>query len=95
MQIEFGEDVWGEMTVLLDGKYWLRKSPTYLFWWSDVVDPAEWFLNVYKPTPEELTLFELEFGKEVLDFVFSGNKELKTLAAEDFKRTNNSSWIRF
>ena len=85
MQIEFEEDLWGERTVLLDGKYWLRKSPTYLFWWSDVVDPAEWFLNVYKPTPEELTLFELEFGKEVLDFVFSSNKKLKIRSVKDFK----------
>ena len=47
MKLEIGEDVWGEAEVLLDSKYWLTKSSTYLFWWSDVVDPAEWFLNVY------------------------------------------------
>ena len=85
MKLEIGEDVWGEAEVLLDSKYWLTKSSTYLFWWSDVVDPAEWFLNVYKPTPEELTLFELEFGKEVLDFVFSSNKKLKIRSVEYFK----------
>ena len=77
MKIEISEDVWGETTVFLDNKYWLGKLSTYLFWWSDVVDPAEWFTNVYNPTPEELTLFELEFGKEVLDFVFSNNKKLR------------------
>ena len=75
MQIEITET--GYCKVILDGYYWLSKSSTYLYWWSDVVDPAEWFLNVYKPTPEELTLFELEFGKEVLDFVFSSNKKLR------------------
>ena len=69
----------------LDGYYWLSKSSTNLFWWSDVVDPSEWFINVYKPTPEELTLFELEFGKEVLDFVFSSNKKLKIRSVEYFE----------
>ena len=80
MQIEFGEDVLGEMTVLLDGKYWLRRSPTYLFWWVDIVNPFAWFTDINKPTPEELTLFELEFGKEVLDFVFSSNKKLEIMS---------------
>ena len=84
MQIEITETVY-DYKVSLDGYYWLSKSSTHLFWWSDVVDPAEWFLNVYKPTPEELTLFELEFGKEVLDFVFSSNKILKIRSVEDFK----------
>ena len=72
-------------SVMLDGYYWLGRSKTYIFWWSDVVDPSEWFLNVYNPTPEELTLFELEFGKEVLDFVFSSNKKLKIRSVEGFK----------
>ena len=72
-------------SVMLDGYYWLGSSETYIFWWSDVVDPSEWFLNVYKPTPEELTLFELEFGKEVLNFVFSSNKKLKIRSVEGFK----------
>ena len=83
MQIEITETGY-DYKVSLDGYYWLSKSSTHLFWWSDVVDPAEWFLNVYKPTPEELTLFELEFGKEVLDFVFSSNKILKIRSVEDF-----------
>jgi len=77
MKVEIGEDVWGDPIVLLDNKFWLVKTQTCVTWWVDVVDPAEWFLNVYKPTPEELTLFELEFGKEVLDFVFSSNKKLR------------------
>ena len=77
MKVEIGEDVWGEAEVLLDGYHWLGKSQTYVFWWSDIVDPFEWFVNVYNPTSEELTLFELEFGKEVLDFVFSSNKKLR------------------
>ena len=63
MKLEIIEDVWGETIVLLDNKYWLGKSQTYVFWWSDIVDPFEWFVNVYNPTSEELTLFELEFGK--------------------------------
>ena len=84
MQIEITETGY-DYKVSLDGYYWLSKSSTHLFWWSDVVDPAEWFLNVYKPTPEELTLFELEFGKEVLDFVFSSNKKLKIQSVEGFE----------
>ena len=76
MQIEMTEAGY-DYKVRLDGYYWLGRSKTCVFWWSDVVDPSEWFLNVYKPTPEELTLFELEFGKEVLDFVFSSNKKLE------------------
>ena len=84
MQIEITEAGY-DCKVSLDGYYWLSKSSTYLFWWSDVVDPAEWFVNVYNPTSEELTLFELEFGKEVLDFVFSSNKKLKIQSVEDFK----------
>ena len=76
MQIEITETGY-DYKVSLDGYYWLSKSSTHLFWWSDVVDPSELFINVYNPTSEELTLFELEFGKEVLDFVFSSNKKLK------------------
>ena len=68
MKLEIGEDVCGETTVFLDNKYWLGKTQTCVTWWADVVDPAEWFLNVYKPTPEELTLFELEFGKRSFGF---------------------------
>ena len=26
-------------SVMLDGYYWLGRSKTYIFWWSDVVDP--------------------------------------------------------
>ena len=85
MKLEIVEDVLSGTIVLLDNKYWLGKTQTCIIWWADVVDPAEWFLNVYKPTPEELTLFELEFGKEVLDFVFSSNKKLKIQSVEDFK----------
>jgi hypothetical protein len=39
----------------------------------------DYFTNINNPTPEELTLFELEFGKEVLDFVFSSNKKLEIM----------------
>ena len=85
MKLEIGEDVWGETTVFLDNKYWLGKTQTCVTWWADVVDPFEWFVNVYNPTSEELTLFELEFGKEVLDFVFSSNKKLKIRSVEYFE----------
>ena len=77
MKLEIIEDVLGETIVLLDNKYWLGKTQTCVTWWTDVVDPFEWFVNVYKPTPEELTLFEIEFGKEASDFVFSSNKKLR------------------
>lgn len=76
MKLEIVEDVWSETIVLLDNKYWLGKKQTCVTWWADVVDPSEWFINVYNPTPEELTLFELEFGKEVLDFVFLNNNSV-------------------
>ena len=76
MKLEIIEAVWGETIVLLDNKYWLGKTQTCVTWWADVVDPSEWFINVYNPTPEELTLFELEFGKEVLDFVFLNNNSV-------------------
>ena len=66
-----------ETIVFLDNIYWLGKTQTCVTWRAGVVDPSEWFINAYNPTPEELTLFELEFGKEVLDFVFSSNKKLK------------------
>ena len=84
MQIEITEAGY-DCKVSLDGYYWLGKSSTCVTWWADVVDPFEWFINVYNPTSEELTLFELEFGKEVLDFVFSSNKKLKIQSVENFK----------
>ena len=85
MKLEIVEDVWGETILLLDNKYWLGKTQTCVTWWADVVNPFVWFTDINKPTPEELTLFELEFGKEVLDFVFSSNKKLKIRSVEYFK----------
>ena len=45
-----------------------------LNWIAQVL--VQYFEDFLDPTPEELTLFELEFGKEVLDFVFLNNNSV-------------------
>jgi len=77
MKIEIIREVLDDMRVILMGAHWLGEDKNTVYWWNDVVDHKDWFVNILTPTPEELVLFELEFGKEVLDFVFSSNKKLK------------------
>ena len=73
MQIEITEAGY-DCKVSLDGYYWLSKSSTYLFWWSDVVDPAEWFVNVYKPTQKNLPCLRLSLEKKFQILCFQATR---------------------
>lgn len=79
MQIEIIREIHNDTRVCFMDAHWLGENKDTLFWWNDAVDHKNWFTDIHKPTPEELVLFELEFGKEVLDFVFSSNKKLKIM----------------
>ena len=80
MQIKIINCMGAETIVFLDNIYWLGKTQTCVTWRAGVVNPFVWFTDINNPTLEELTLFELEFGKEVLDFVFSSNKKLEIMS---------------
>jgi hypothetical protein len=87
MSVAFAEYAEGLVCVWLSGKdnYWLTlRSQTggaiTVSWFNESMPQVkDYFTNINNPTPEELTLFELEFGKEVLDFVFSSNKKLEIM----------------
>ena len=82
MQVEIIKEATDDMRVLFMDAHWLGENRDTVFWWNDVVGHKDWFTDINTPTPEELTLFELEFGKEVLDFVFSSNKKLETMSLD-------------
>ena len=79
MQIEIIREIHNDTRVCFMDAHWLGENKDTVFWWNDILDHKDWFVDISAPTPEELTLFELEFGKEVLDFVFSSNKKLKIM----------------
>lgn len=79
MNVEIIREIPNDVRVRFMGAHWLDENRDTLFWWNDAVDHKNWFTDIHKPTPEELVLFELEFGKEVLDFVFSSNKKMEIM----------------
>lgn len=69
----------------LSGKdsYWLifrsqiRQETIIVSWYSKGMPKVEdYFININKPTSEEITMFALEFGDKLADMLFHNEKEV-------------------
>lgn len=84
MEVEFEEFSEGLVCVWLSGKnhYWLTLRPqargaTIVSWFNKSVPQVkDYFTDINNPTPEEVTMFALEFGDKLADMLFHNEKKL-------------------
>ena len=82
MSVTFAEYADGLVCVLLSGKdyYWLTLKPqargaTIVSWFNkNMPQVKDYFADLYNPTPEEITMFALEFGDKLADMLFHNEK---------------------
>ena len=84
MKVEFDEFTDGLVCVWLSGKnnYWLTIRPQIggapvVSWFNkNMPQVKDYFADIYNPTPEELTMFALEFGDKLADMLFHNEKKV-------------------
>ena len=84
MSVEFDKFPEGLICVWLSGKngYWLtlwpqEKGDTVVSWFNKNMPHVEdYFADINNPTPEEVTMFALEFGDKLADMLFHNEKEV-------------------
>ena len=87
MKVEFDEFTDGLVCVWLSGKnsycYWLTLRPQIgqetiiVSWYSKGMPKVEdYFTDINNPTPEEITMFALEFGDKLADMLFHNEKKV-------------------
>ena len=84
MNVRFVEYADGLVCVLLSGKdyYWLTLKPqiggaTVVSWFNkDMPQVKDYFIDINNPTPEEITMFALEFGDKLADMLFHNKKKV-------------------
>ena len=82
MKVEFDEFTGGLVCVGFSGKisYWLTFRPqargaTVVSWFNKGMPQVkDYFADLYNPTPEEITMFALEFGDKLADMLFHNEK---------------------
>ena len=84
MSVEF--DVFTEelICVRFSGKnsYWLTIRPqargaTVVSWFNKSMPKVkDYFIDINNPTPEEITMFALEFGDKLADMLFHNKKKV-------------------
>lgn len=84
MSVAFAEYIGGLVCVWLNGKssYWLVIRPqargaTIVSWFNkNMPQVKDYFADLNNPTPEEITMFALEFGDELADMLFHNEKKV-------------------
>ena len=85
MNVRFVEYADGLVCVLLSGKdyYWLmirsliKQETIIVSWYSKGMPKVEdYFININKPTSEEVTMFALEFGDKLADMLFHNKNKV-------------------
>lgn len=84
MKVEFDEFTEGLICVWFSGKnsYWLTIRPqargdTVVSWFNKSMPKAnDYFADINNPTPEEITMFALEFGDKLADMLFHNEKKV-------------------
>lgn len=84
MNVRFVEYAEGLVCVWLSGKdnYWLTfRSQTggaiKVSWFNESMPQVkDYFTNINNPTPEEITMFALEFGDKLADMLFHNEKNV-------------------
>ena len=84
MSVEFDKFPEGLICVWLSGKngYWLILRPqiggaTVVSWFNkNTPQVKDYFIDINNPTPEEITMFALEFGDKLADMLFHNEKKV-------------------
>ena len=84
MKVEFDEFTEGLICVWFSGKnnYWLTLRPqargaTVVSWFNkNMPQVKDYFADINNPTPEEITMFALEFGDKLADMLFHNKKKV-------------------
>ena len=84
MNVRFVEYAEGLVCVWLSGKdnYWLTVRPqargaTIVSWFNKSVPQVkDYFADINNPTPEEITMFALEFGDQLANMLFHNEKKV-------------------
>ena len=84
MKVEFDEFTDGLVCVWFSGKnsYWLTLRPQargaiIVSWFNKNMPQVKaYFIDINNPTPEEITMFALEFGDKLADMLFHNEKEV-------------------
>lgn len=84
MNVRFVEYAEGLVCVWLSGKdhYWLTLRPqargaTIVSWFNKSMPQVkDYFTDINNPTPEDITMFALEFGDKLADMLFHNEKKV-------------------